>query len=174
MQRDGQVYFTVTGTSLDTHQHVTPPANSAWVPEQGTQAGGGSGRQWCRPVERGPRLLRTAHWSLSSLSAPASQPPFLLPSTCSHLPSNSDFCHQHSVSSSSEITPSLLPLGSKTQRGDSLAWAPTASPLPGPVAGILSSVPYPTMLVGLLTPPSEGRSQGLFFLLPQRGDGTAP
>lgn len=42
-------------------------------------------------------------------------PPLLLPSSHRHLPSYSYFSHQHSVPSSSEITPSLLPLEPKTR-----------------------------------------------------------
>lgn len=61
-----------------------------------------------------------------------SQSPLLLPSDLPPPPQSLLPLPQYSVPSSSEITPSFLPLGSKAQRGASLAWRHLANPLPGP------------------------------------------
>lgn len=74
-----------------------------------------------------------------------SQSPSFFPPTCRHLPSHSYLFPQYSVPSSSEITPSFLPLGSKAQRGASLAWRHLANPLPGPFPSTETLFPMPAL-----------------------------
>lgn len=133
-QRDGQALeawgLSHCGWHNSTHTATrTLPASSARVPEHARQEEGAGAE--VLPVERRPRPLCTAHSGLSSLSASTSHP------SCSFLsqppPNYSDFSHQRSVPSSSEITPSLLPLEPETRE---VAHWPglTQSPRPGPVS----------------------------------------
>lgn len=133
------VCFTVAGTS----PVLNPSANSARQhPGYEEEAGDRGGGQWKGALQS----LRTAHLSLSCLSHHLlPSPPSFFPPTCSHLPSHSYVSHQHPAPSSSEITPSFLPLGSEAQRGGSPAWRHTASPLPGPISKHLETLfPTPT------------------------------
>lgn len=158
------VCFTGAGISSP-YQDVNLPASSAGTPGQEQGAGAGSADQWKGVLQP----LRTTR-SLSHHLLPS--PRSFFPHTCSHLPSHSYFSHQHSATLSPEIIPSLLPLGSKAQRSDSLAWRHTASLLPGPVS-ILRSCPlphYPSRVAAS----SSGESQGSSSFSSSRGEMVQP
>lgn len=151
-----------TSTHLSA-QNKSPDSSTQATRKEGETVLEASGKEGssslCQPHTGARPVSPTTNFSVS----------LLLPSNLPPLPGHSYLSPQYSVPLSSKITPSFLPLGFKAQRGASLAWRHTASPLPG-LSPSTSRPCFPPQHCLIL----KWESKPVFFFFPRRGDGSAP